>query len=133
MSIRVVIDDENNYDFIDLMNQYLKLKIKYWTIDFLKLTLDLDIGYIENDKILRLLSNDIYGAELVINELVMINIFFTNYKIELNGSIEKKIDTTQCEFIIINYEIFDSTIIYKMKKFCHNIKVDESNYMKKIN
>lgn len=133
MSIRVVIDDENNYDFIDLMNQYLKLKIKYWTIDFLKLTLDLDIRYIENDKVLRLLSNDIYGADLVINELVMINNFFTNYKIELNGSIEKKIDNTICEFIIINYEIFDSTIIYKMKKFCHNIKVDESNYMKKIN
>jgi len=133
MSIRVIIDDVDNCDLIGLMNQYLKLKIKYWSIDFLKLTLDLDMLYIENDRIIRLFSNDIYGSELVINELIIINNFFNNYKIELNGTIEKKLDKTLCEFIIINYDIYESTLIYKMKKFCHNIKIDESNYMKKIN
>jgi hypothetical protein len=133
MSIRVIINDVDNFDLFDLMNQYVKLKIKYWTIDFFTLQLDLDMLYIQNDKILHILSNDIYGGELVMNELKNIIKFFNNYKIEINGSIERKIDTSSCEFIIVVYEVYDETIIYKMKKFCHNNKVDELNYMKKLN
>jgi len=132
MCIRVLINDVDNIDLIDLMNEYLKLKIKYWTIDFVKLTLDIDYVYVENDVMLNIVSHDIFSSELVFNELSNICKFFDNHKIKINGSIEKKIDKSICDFIIINYEIFMDTLIYKMKKFCHNSKIDEKNIMKYI-
>lgn len=129
MAIRVLIDDIDNFDMIDLMNQYVKLKVKYWTIDFLKLQIDLDYVYVENDRVLRMLSNDIYGSELIINEMKNIINFFKNYKVEISGTIEKKIDISKCEFMLLCYDIYNDTIIYKNKKFCHNVKFDELNYM----
>ena len=45
-------------DLLNIMNEYIKLKITYWNVDFINQTLDIDLIKIVSTRELRITSNE---------------------------------------------------------------------------
>jgi len=106
-------------DLLNIMNEYIKLKITYWNVDFINQTLDIDLIKIVSTRELRITSNDIYSSEYVIGELKNIYTFFQKYNIRFNGEIFHTVNSFNDTYHI-NY------------KFVSGKNIDTLEYHKEI-
>ena len=87
-------------EIINIMNEFIKLKIIYWDVDFVKNSIDVNINKIESTRELKVISNDIYSSEPVIEEFKIIYHFFAKYNISIFGDIKQSISSYNKKEII---------------------------------
>lgn len=101
-------------ELLNIMNEYIKLKISYWLVDFITQTIDIDLDKIENTRELKIISNDIYSSEPVINEIKQIYKFFQNYNVRFNGEITHIVKSFY-DIHLINYKFISGNNIDRLE------------------
>lgn len=101
-------------ELINVMNDFIKLKLMYWNVDFLKQKIEIDLDKIDNSRELKIISNDIYSSDPVIDEFKKLYRFFQDRSISINGTIIFSINK-ECDTNIIRYDIISGNNIDRLE------------------